>query len=345
MQHEIKQPIALLKADGRLTEEGFAKRLLFDYNREKIAHGWSRIKEWDYYAILTPEYGFALTISEMGIMTLVSVVWFDFKAKIFQPKDVMYPLTKGKTNMPRSSEIGDIKIQDSKINVQNLRLKGSRHLIWSIPEFMDGKEFSCDITLQQPEPMESMVIATSWKENRTAFYYNQKVNCMPATGTVKIGTEKYKFEKENHAFGVLDWGRGVWTYKNRWYWGSLSGEVQGHSVGFNIGYGFSDRSPASENMLFYDGKAHKIEDVTFHIPTKDGKPSYLEPWKFSSSDGRFEMDFEPIVDRNADVNLAIFRSVQHQVFGYFTGTMKLDDGTKVQLQKMIGFAEDVYNRW
>jgi hypothetical protein len=345
MQHEITQAGPLLRADGTLSEEGYAKKLILEYNRKCIAHGWSRIKEWDYYAILTKDYGIALTISEMGVMTLCNVVWLDFNTKTFESDEYTALFTKGKTDMPRSSENGDILIKNEKIEIQNLRLPEQRRLIWKFPGFKGGKGISCDIALQQPKNLESMVIATSWKEKRTAFYYNQKVNCMPATGVVKFGDKEYLFNADNQALGVLDWGRGVWTYKNRWYWGSLSGYYQGKTIGFNIGYGFSDRTPASENMLFYDGKAHKIEDVVFNIPRHERKPSYLDPWTFTSSDGRFEMDFQPILDRSADVNLVVFRSIQHQVFGLFNGTMVLDDGTKIHLDKMLGFAEDVYNRW
>ena len=100
------------------------------------------------------------------------------------------------------------------------------------------------------------------------------------------------------SFAVLDWGRGVWTYDNTWYWGSASGIVGGHTFGFNIGYGFGDTSAASENMLFYDGIAHKLSQVRFNIPLKDGKEDYLSPWTFSSDDGRFEMRFVPILDRS-----------------------------------------------
>ncbi len=345
MQNEIKEPGPLLNPDGTLAQQGYARRLILEYNKENIAHGVLRIKEWDYYAILTDEYGITFTISEMGIMTLYSVVWLDFKAKSFYPTDQMYLLTRGKTNMPRTSETGDIIHDDKKLKVKHLRTPGKRQIIWDFPAFMNGKGLKCDLMLEQPAEMESMVIATSWKEKRTAFYYNQKVNCMPATGWVRIGDQEFKFGKENHALAVLDWGRGVWTYKNQWYWGSLSGYWNGHLIGWNIGYGFSDRTPASENMVFFDGKAHKLEDVWFHIPEKNGKRMYMEPWKFSSSDGRFEMDFRPVIDRNADVNLLIFRSIQHQVFGYFTGFFILDDGTKIEIKNMLGFAEDVYNRW
>ena len=45
-----------------------------------------------------------------------------------------------------------------------------------------------------------------------------------------------------------------------------------NEIGFNIGYGFGDTSNATENMVFYNGKAHKLEDVKFNIPlNKKGK--------------------------------------------------------------------------
>jgi hypothetical protein len=163
---------------------------------------------------------------------------------------------------------------------------------------------------------------------------------MPAEGTIKIGETDYKFSPET-SFGGLDWGRGNWTYKNRWYWGSASGLLNGEPFGWNIGYGFSDRSSASENMIFYKRRAHKLDEVTFHMDVND----YMKPWKFTSNDGRFEMDFEPIVDRYGKFNLLLIKSEQHQVFGWFSGKVVLDDGTELKVDRFLGFAEDVYNRW
>ena len=193
-----------------------------------------------------------------------------------------------------------------------------------------------------------MVICTPF-EKKAHFYYNQKINCMRAEGTVKLGKETYTFAPDS-AFGVLDWGRGVWTYHNTWYWGLASGLVHGVDFGFNIGYGFGDTSAASENMLFYDGKAHKLSQVTFNIPMKDdGKggqtEDYLKPWTFTSDDGRFEMDFVPILDRASCTDVKLILSDQHQVFGRFTGKAVLDDGTVIELKDFIGFAEKVHNKW
>ena len=71
----------------------------------------------------------------------------------------------------------------------------------------------------------------------------------------------------------------------------------------------------------------------------------MSPWTFTSSDGRFEMDFIPVLDRFSDTNVLLIRSWQHQVFGRFSGKAVLDDGTELEIRDILGFAEKVRNRW
>jgi len=78
---------------------------------------------------------------------------------------------------------------------------------------------------------------------------------------------------------------------------------------------------------------------------KDGKEDYMASWLFTSDDGRFEMQFEPAMDRNAKVNVGIICSDQHQVFGRFSGTVVLDDGQRLSISNLMGFAEKVRNKW
>ena len=189
-----------------------------------------------------------------------------------------------------------------------------------------------------------MVIVTPFAEDKKAFYYNQKINCMKAAGRVEFDGQIIEFSPED-TYATLDWGRGVWTYKNTWYWGSGNGTVAGKPFGFNIGYGFGDTGAASENMLFYDGTAHKLDRLTFLIPQKDGRDDFMSPWLFTSSDGRFEMDFTPVLDRASCTSVGIICSDQHQVFGCFNGTATLDDGTVLKIENLLGFAEKVYNKW
>ena len=208
--------------------------------------------------------------------------------------------------------------------------------------FFKNYDFSCDIELTD-EDKESMVIATPFNKKKY-FYYNQKINCMRASGKAIVGGKTYFFSPEN-SFAVLDWGRGVWTYKNTWYWSSLSSLHNGKKIGFNLGYGFGDTRNATENMIFYDGKAYKVEQVTFHIPqTEDGKDDYLKEWKFTSSDNKINLTFKPIFDRYDNANVIIIKSLQHQVFGKFSGTIRVDEEV-IEIKDLVGFAEKVQNRW
>ena len=337
--HEVTKVQPLLKSDGSLTELGWAKQQFWQYDRTKIKALRFRIKEWDYYLVLNEDFAGAFTISDDGYIGLQSVSLLNFKEGWEHTQTILNPFPMGKFHLPQSSDAGDTVYKDKRLHMEFQVRDGKRRIGCQFKNFYQGKPFSCSIVLEQPK-MDTMVIATPWKEKKTAFYYNQKINCMPASGTMTFDGKTYTFSKETD-FGTLDWGRGVWTYDNRWYWGSGNTVLNGKPFGFNIGYGFGDTTAASENMLFYDGTAHKLDDVTFHIP----EDSYMKPWTFSSSDGRFEMDFVPVLDRAARTAAVIIETDQHQVFGRMSGRAVLDDGTVLEIKDVMCFAENVHNRY
>ena len=256
-------------------------------------------------------------------------------------RSYMQWLTFGKKGLPVTSVTGDVSVMSRKYHMAFINNTESRHLEGSMSDFRDSDAISFKIDLTQI-PEESMVIMTPF-EKKAHYYFNQKINCMKAEGEVTIGARTYTFREGS--FGTLDWGRGIWTYRNTWYWSSLSTQVNGEPFGFNLGYGFGDTSAASENMLFYKGRAHKLEQVTFHIPEKDGKDDFMSPWTFTSSDGRVELTFTPVLDRKSKTDVLIICSDQHQVFGRFNGKCILDDGTVIELKDKLGFAEKVFNKW
>lgn len=343
MQYEITEQIPLLDGQGNLTRAGYAKRLLPVYDRKKVRGGMTRLKEWDYYYIGNSCFGLALTIADNSYMGLDSISFLSFEGEPWEvTKSPMSVLPMGRTGLPSTSAAG-ITASSGKRHALLFQVgEGKRQLTAHMDGFKDGKPLDAQITLTG-EPEESMVICTPF-EKPAHFYYNQKINCMRAEGTVRIGGEEYRFDPKD-SFAVLDWGRGVWTYHNTWYWGSASGLTEGVEFGFNIGYGFGDTSAATENMLFYQGRAHKLSKVEFGIPMKDGKEDYMTPWRFTSDDGRFEMDFVPVLDRASCTSVGIIKSDQHQVFGRFSGTAVLDDGTALQMRDLFGFAEKVENKW
>lgn len=339
-QDEITESGLLLNNKGSLKNTGWSRKPLLKYNRENLGKSWFRTKEWDYYAIINPDYAITFTITDLGIMGLYSIVWLDFKDQKFIPDEESKFFTKGKTNLPLSPLQGDVKYTGENLQMEFLKKDSTRTIEFDFPAFSKNEGIKGKFELFQDPEMESLTIATPWKDKPKCFYYNTKINCMPVEGKVVLGNKIFTFNKEN-SFAVLDWGRGIWPYSDTWYWGSASGKSGKALVGFNIGYGFGDTSAASENIFYYNSVGHKLDQVTFHFNPKN----FLEPWKFTSNDGRFEMEFEPIIDRNSVVNLLIFKSIQHQVFGYFSGEVILDDGRTIRIEKLLGFAEVVKNRW
>ena len=343
MQRRITEPGPLHDESGRLIETGYATSLIRTYDRSRVKASRLRLKEWDYYCVCSDQFAFALTVAHNGYMTMDSISLIDFESNSQQTTSKMYLPPFSKRDLPPTSASGDVRVRGKGYAIAFENDGVTRRLRGRMDDLAGGKPVSFDIRLSDA-PEESMVIVTPFLDAPRAFYYNQKINCMRASGFIQCGDRSYVCEPDR-AFAVLDWGRGVWTYDNTWYWSSASHLADGVPFGFNIGYGFGDTSAASENVLIYKGRVHKLSRVTFHIPEKDGREVYLAPWRFTSDDGRFEMDFEPILDRSADIDLKIICSKQHQVFGRFTGTAVLDDGVRLNIRGLTGFAEKVRNKW
>jgi len=207
MQNEITEPSDLLDENGHLVQKGWARRLLMKYNKENIAAGPMRVKEWDYYAVLNPKYGITFTVADLGFAGLIAVVWLDFESKTFTPDEVMVMFTKGRFNMPKTSEEGNITLNENGISLSFIKKERERLLRFEFSQFNEGEGIKADLKLIQDPEMDSMVIATPWKKKPTRFYFNQKINCMPATGNVKKGDEVFTFNgDEDRSYGVLDWG-------------------------------------------------------------------------------------------------------------------------------------------
>lgn len=344
MQTRMLNPGPLHHRNGRLTEAGYACTLLKTYDRSRVkAPGW-RIKEWDYYAVCNDHHGIAFTIADLGYLGMASVSLMDFKEKTHHTRSFLTPFPLGRLGLPASSETGNSRIAGKQYELNFVVGRNKREIYGHVYDFQEkGRQLLFDLELKSPL-QDSMVIATPFRRRPRQFYYNQKINCLPVQGRVIHGDGDLYFSPAS-AFAVLDWGRGVWPYSNTWYWGSASGIVQGRAFGLNIGHGFGDTEKATENMLFYGGKASKLGDVYFDMPLINGREDPLAPWQVRDGEGRLSLTFEPILNRAARMNALLLASRQQQVFGRFNGTAVLDGGMTLDIKGLTGFLEKVSNRW
>ncbi|MEG2770661.1 MAG: DUF2804 domain-containing protein, partial [Oscillospiraceae bacterium] len=264
----------------------------------------------------------------------VTVMLFNFKTgeKIFESSKMLV-LPFGSLHLPNSAKTqGDVKYDKNGMYMCFNTSAETRTLTCKC------ENFEANIVLTRKNP-NSLVLTVPFENDPHAFYYNQKINCMTAEGFAKVGEVTYNFNVSD-SYGILDWGRGVWPFRHTWYWANGTGMVDGSMFGFNLGCGFGDTSKATENILFYEGKAHKLGRVTFTLGD-----TFNQPWVIRDDENRLELTLTPTYDRTTKMKLLWVDNCTHQMFGNFRGKAILDDGRELQIDNIISFAEKAVNQW
>lgn len=337
----------MLDNDGNVAEPGWARKMLYDYRREDIkAPAW-RIKEWNFHQVSNERYTAQLTINDISIGGAVTFSIFDrVTGEKADGIAALSLFTYGKYKLDEKPD-GDFSWKKySPFGYCKMEMtETSKHFI--AKGIGTAGIFSVDLYFDIPKGDECLTMAVPFKEEQH-FYLNKKQHCMPVTGRVKFGKFDVNFDPSD-SFGTLDWGRGVWPYHNRWYWGAGSHILpDGKRFGFEIGWGFGIMEAFTENTLFYDGKAHKIGNLFLKKPHRHMwfTKEYMKPWEFISDDGRFNLIFTPDYDNHTIIGIPfVFCMHVHQLHGKWNGTVVLDDGTVLEIENMTAFCEHCDNRW
>lgn len=339
MQREITQKQALLGNNGALIQPGYAKRMMFEYNRGDIKAGPFSLKEWDFYQAVSGDYVLQLTIGHVSYVASFSAMLFNIRTGEKKSFTRMKPLPmRSGIDFPRNPEqpsVLEVKGSDysmrfeTRVNERVLTVKADDKVSGSI---------DIELILNNDPNNEKLVIATPFFK-RNQFYLNYKENYYGLSGHVKFGDMGMQPGALDTA--LLDWGRGVWPFKHEWFWGNGAGFVDGGWFGFNIGWGFGDLKFATENMFFWNGKAYKLDTLSVERDERD----YMKPWHFTDSDGLFDFVMTPVYDRYTENNMLIINTHCHQIFGHYSGTAKLPDGKTIEVKDLVAFCEHAENRW
>ncbi len=344
-QHEITQPTPLLDTAGNLQQVGWARQPLLDCNLEAVSFYPPllrplqplRVKRWDYYGLTTPTHFYAFTLADLGYAGQVFAYVVDFAARTHHEETLTIPLARGIT-LPCNSTEGVSEYAGPQASMRFEAESAGRRLSLAWPDFGENG-LSAEIFFHLPPQHESLVITIPIEQKR--FYYNRKVNCLPAEGWVEAHGQRTTLSPDKH-LGNLDWGRGVWAYHSFWVWASASGFLADRRpIGLNLGFGFGDTSAATENAVFLDGRMHKLGQVEFSYDSQH----FMHPWRMVSPDGRLDLQFTPFLDRVAATNLLLITSEVHQLFGHYSGIIKTDTDETLQIENLLGFAEEHHARW
>ena len=340
-QHEITEPSPLLDDGGALVQTGWARHPLLDSNLERArttrfrSLQRFRIKRWDYYGVTSPGGFFSVTLADLGYAGMAFVYTVDFERRTHHEETITIPFGRG-VSLARNSDLGNGAFANAHAHVEFQVDRGRRRVAVHWDDF-DGSPLDADLRFTVPDGHESTVVVIPIEGQR--FYYNRKINAMSVEGTIRVGGTTTDVNPAT-SLGNLDWGRGVWEYDSFWVWASASGFLaDGRSAGLNMGRGFGDTSAATENTLLVRGHIHKLGDVDIDYSSAD----FMQPWTMRSE--RVDLTFTPFLERVAKTNLLVIQSEVHQMFGRYEGTVVDDHGDDVDMNGIVGWAEEHHARW
>ena len=333
-QVELATVVSLTGADGRLNPAavGWARRPILDTSG--IAKGphrtWGRAKRWEYWNVISPTHILALTVSSIDYAA-VHEVWIFERASGSTWTRAVTVLPARDVDLPANLNDGPARARakDLEIDLDPLPDGGTR-LRATIPEA------SFDVAVTRPADYDCVAVVVPW--SKTRFQYTVKDVALSATGVVT--TAGVEHEVPAGSWAVLDHGRGRWPYDVKWTWGAGSGQSRGRRVGLQVGGKWTSGTGSTENGLVVDGHLYKIHDeLTWEYDLAD----WRRPWRVTG--GGLDATLVPFFDKRSTNNLVVVSSRTDQCFGHWSGTYTTPHGGTIAFDGLIGWAEDVHNRW
>lgn len=332
-EREITAPVALTRADGRLDPEavGWTRTPLI--TTDGVGRGWfgrGRNKRWEYWCVTTPTHVVAVVASDIDYAGVHGIWLLDRATGEAIAHDAIAPLARG-TTLPGTLGAGPVRVHTKQVEIAIDEVDGGTRI------HARGDRVEVDVLAHRPEGHECLGVVVPWSDR--LFQYTVKDVARPATGTVRVDGHEHVVPAGD-SWATLDHGRGRWPYRVHWNWGAGSGRTEGRVVGIQVGGKWTDGTGSVENSLLVDGHLTKIsEELVWDYDTGN----WMAPWRVSGTD--VELVFTPFHLKRSVTDLKVFGAWTHQCFGHWNGRIRDDSGTWVRVEDVVGWAEDVHNRW
>ncbi|MCL2191441.1 MAG: DUF2804 domain-containing protein [Treponema sp.] len=341
-QNEISSALAVVGDSGRPQNFGWSRQPGFFYDPAMVWAPRRRISESDRYVVFNPTHTIIFEVRDDGCLGSMGVTVASRREKNRSTEMMQSILPMGSYGMPPGSQAGAVRFRRHGAALDLVPMEGGAKIIRAdIPRFGNKRSVRGELVLSSPVPVgDSLVCNLPWRNQGNAFRYSRCSPWYTVEGVVQFGTAEIVFTKGN-SWGIFDWSRGVRPRADTRYWASGCGMGDGRLVGFSVGHGSEDATDGTENAFFVDGRLHKLDQITFHIPPAN----WLSPWRFTSNDGRLEMVFTPQQERTDRRRIFFHSFARRQFFGSFSGRAVLDDGSAVDFSNVTGFAERTKTRF
>lgn len=172
-QIEVKEPIKLLNKDGSLTQPGWARRNIIEYNREDIRASKWTVKEWDFYQIGCKDFIVQLNFFNISLASAATIGYVNLKTGEVVNDMILDLATANKFPVNRNGE--EPYTFERKKGKKVLRFevtKEKRHLYWKSPKI------ECDFWADNYTG-ESIVIMNPFEKHANHFFFTEKSTACP----------------------------------------------------------------------------------------------------------------------------------------------------------------------
>ena len=350
MAYRTPAPERLVDDDGRVTYGVFdapLRRIDLDCARIrkgplplKGALARFRLKEWQHYCLDLPGFFGTFAIVDSKFL---KVSWFHGTERPggdgFE-HGRQSPLLNTRLARELYEDRCHVRARGYRIEVENRLDVGEHRIEIDIAARGDRPavrgELRCLHDLRTVMPM---VVVLPVGPNRGM--YSHKVP-LPLEGELEVGGETFRARPEDSQ-AILDIHKAHYPRHTWWNWATCAGrDADGRLIGLNLTHNVNTAEERfNENGVWVDGALHHLGAARFELD----KQRVLEPWHLVTTDGAVDLRFTPEGERCDDINLGLVRSVFHQPYGRFDGTVKLADGEVLPIDGLYGVCEDHVAKW
>jgi len=333
-QREFDEDTLILDRAGEPVNPGWARKDIFLFPPESGRSRENAFSSSCKYVIFSRSFMFAFELCDRGVLLFAALSAISLPEKRLLSKTLNFPFPEVPFSFPLR-ESSTLRFKRNNFLFEIIMIgRGNRILKIDFFNPEHNRILRGEFVLSPPAGAQSLWTNSIRKDIPGKFRLGCVSPWWNTEGVIQHENTDLLFTK-NRSWGISLWNKVAYPGRDIHYRAAGCGTDGGRLLGFSAGFGTENCASGTENAFFVNGIIHKLELVTFHIILKNG----AIPTRFTSSDLRLDMSFYPVQQHKLKSSNLFQSDRTSEAFGFFSGAVILDDGSKLAFERLAGFVE------
>lgn len=286
-------------------------------------------KRWFYVCAVSEEILIAAAVVHLGYLSnaFVYALHAPERRLLFKKSMVAPPICARIGDTADEMNLASFRMPGASIQIE--RRTNKSELVMDMR--WKGFELSAFAVPGQAPPISAVVNLGGGLINRT-----EKRAPLEVSGEAIIKNTKYSMNKSLMGY---DHTNGLLPRHTEWRWAFALGHARsGERIAFNIVEGFTGEA---ECALWIDAELYPLSEGRFEFDRK--RP--MDAWRVRTAEGELDLRFEPYAMHSDARDLGIVASNFVQPAGSYSGRIRRDGKPDLELDSVLGVAEDQDMKW